>query len=562
VYACENPETLTTDLRQQIGFTGFVMSDWGGTHSTAPAAKAGLDMEMGSSTYFGTTLSAAVSPAQLDLMTLHILRAMFAVGLFDHPIAMGQAAQTLAAATPTDTPAANALAGHIAEQGIVLLKNQGAVLPLQAPAKRIAVIGTPAGPAGALLTYNGGGSGHIPEAGYKPNVVSPLQGMQTLATPAGDVVTYADGSAPAFADAVAAAAAAHTAVVFAYDAKSEGVDQANLSLPPDGTACLLIACVTGSGYNQDQLIEAVAAANPNTVVVLETGGPILMPWIKQVKGVVEAWYPGQDEGDAIAAVLMGTVNPSGKLPQTFPVSQSDLPTQAAAQYPGVQGAGQTFSHTAYTEGLDVGYRWFDDKGIQPLFPFGYGLSYTTFSYSNLSVVSAASSGDHATVGFDVTNTGKVAGAEVAQLYVGAPAVNPVNEPLKQLRGYSKVTLQPGQTTHVSLPVTSRAVSYWDVSAHAWKTEPGCHPLLVGSSSRDIQLEAPGIDASLQSCAAGVTSPPAASVQPVATSPTALANTAPPNTSAAPGAIAAAALLTLGSWRRRRVRAGCQAGRPA
>jgi beta-glucosidase len=403
-----------------------------------------------------------------------------------------------AAATPTDTPAANTLAGQIAEQGTVLLKNDGGILPLQAPSRKIAVIGTAASPAGAELTYNGGGSGHIPEFGSKTDVVSPLQGMQTLAGGAGDLVTYADGSAPQFADAVAAASAADVAVVFAYDSKSEGTDQPNLNLPPNGTTCTLFGCVTGSGYDQDQLIQAVARANPNTVVVLETGGPILMPWINQVRGVVETWYPGQDEGDAIAAILMGAVNPSGKLPQTFPVSRSDLPTQTTAQYPGVQAAGQTFPHSAYSEGLNVGYRWFDDKGIQPLFPFGFGLSYTTFSYSNLSVVSAPAGG-RATVSFDVTNTGTVTGAEVAQLYIGAPAANPVNEPLKQLRGYQKVLLLPGETARVSLLVDSRAVSYWDVTSHTWKTEVGCHPVLVGSSSRDIRLQGPGIDAPLRRC---------------------------------------------------------------
>jgi beta-glucosidase len=504
VYSCENRQTLTTFLKQEIGFPGFVMSDWGATHSTVPSANNGMDMEMNaaSPTYFGSTLLTAVqngkvSQARLDDMARRILREMFAVGLFDHPPAPEPQAQ----ASVVDTPAANTLAGQIAAEGIVLLKNQDTILPLASPAKRIAVIGTPAGPVGALFTYNGAGSSHIPEAGYKPNVISPLVGMETLGATKSDVVTYADGSAPQFADAVAAATAADVAVVFVYDQSGEGQDRASMSLPLNGTTCGLLVCVKGSGYNQDALVSAVAAANPNTVVVLETGAPVLMPWVNQVKGVIEAWYPGQDEGDAIASVLFGDVNPSGKLPQTFPRSAADLPLLShPSQYPGVTVAGDTIGpHSHYTEGLDVGYRWYDDHGISPLFPFGHGLSYTSFIYSNLQVVSAPSGGGTAQVAFDVTNSGSRAGAEVAQLYVGAPSFNYAGEPLKQLRGYSRVALEPGQTQHVVLPVGSRAVSYWSTASHGWQAENGCHPVLVGSSSRDIRLQSPGIDQGLQSC---------------------------------------------------------------
>ncbi len=415
VYACENPDTLTTALRNQMGFTGFVMSDWGATHSTVGSANAGLDMEMGSGTYYGPALQTAitdnqVSEATLNQMVLDILTSMFAEGLFDHPIAMGATAQAAAAATPTDTPDQNTLAGQVAENGMVLLKNQGAVLPLQSPAQTIAVIGGPATTPDALYTYNGGGSGHIPEAGYKANVVTPLTGMQTLAATKTDVVTFANGNGPGFADAIAAAKTASVAVVFAYNTETEGTDLTSLSLPPEGTNCQLVGCTTGSGYNQDALISAVAAANPNTVVVLETGGPVLMPWLSQVKGVVEAWYPGQDEGDAIASVLFGDTNPSGHLPETFPASQSDIPTSNAAQYPGVTQAGDTVGpHSTYSEGLNVGYRWYDDMGITPLFPFGYGLSYTTFAYSNYAVAAPTTPGGPASVSFDVTNTGTVAG---------------------------------------------------------------------------------------------------------------------------------------------------------
>ena len=547
VYACENRDTLTTDLKQQIGFPGFVMSDWGATHSTVASANNGLDMEMNatSPTYFGSTLVTAVqnnqvSQSRLDDMARRILREMFAVGLFDHPPAPEPQAQ----ASVVDTPAANTLSGQIAAEGMVLLKNQDGILPLPAPTKRIAVIGTPAGPAGSLWTYNGAGSSHIPEAGYKPNVVSPLTGMQTLAATRVDAVTYADGNGPQFADAIAAANAADIAVVFVYDQLGEGTDQASLSLPPDGTTCLLLACTPGTGYNQDALVQAVAAANPNTVVVLETGKPVLMPWLSSVKGVLEAWYPGQDEGDAIASVLFGDVNPSGKLPQTFPAAAADPPLLANAnQYPGVTVPGDAIGpHSRYTEGLEVGYRWYDDHGIQPLFPFGHGLSYTTFNYSNLRVTSAAAGGT-AQVAFDVTNSGNRAGAEVAQLYVGAPALNYAGEPLKQLRGYNRVVLAPGQTRHVALAVDSRAVSYWDSASHGWRVETGCHPVLVGSSSRDIRLQAPGLTEGLQSCSAAVAQGPQPGVGLPATS-----------TPAPAGVVVLAALPILGGlllWRRRR-----------
>ncbi len=557
VYACENRDTLTTDLKQQIGFPGFVMSDWGATHSTAASANNGLDMEMNatSPTYFGSTLVTAVqnhqvSQQRLDDMARRILREMFAVGLFDHP----PTAEPEAQASVVDTPAANALAGQIAAEGIVLLKNQDGILPLASPAKRIAAIGGPAGPAEALFTYNGAGSSHIPEAGYKPNVISPLAGMQTLGATKNDVVTYADGSAPQFADAIAAATAADVAVVFVYDQSGEGADRASLSLPLNGTTCGLLVCVQGNGYNQDALVEAVANANPNTVVVLETGAPVLMPWLNKVKGVVEAWYPGQDEGDAIASVLFGDVNPSGKLPQSFPASVADLPLLAnPKQYPGVNVAGDAIGpHSRYTEGLDVGYRWYDDHGIQPLFPFGHGLSYTTFSYGNLQVMSGPTAGEPAQVAFDVTNSGSRAGAEVAQLYVGAPPVNYAGEPLKQLRGYSRVVLAPGQTQHVVLPVSARAVSYWDTGSHRWQTENGCHPILVGSSSRDIRLQSAGLDQGLQSCvsAAGVVSH--ASSQ--------LPNTGGP--SPAPPLVLVAAVGILGGLLRRRIRQRRGASRAA
>jgi beta-glucosidase len=283
---------------------------------------------------------------------------------------------------------------------------------------------------------------------------------------------YADGTS--VADAVAAAKAADVAIVYANDSETEGTDRTNLGL--NYGTCTLVACAQYP-VSQDQLIGAVAQANPNTIVVLNTGGPVRMPWLGQVKSVVEAWYPGQEDGNAAAAVLFGDVNPSGKLPETFPVSENDLPTQTTAQYPGVNG------HASYSEGLQVGYRWYDSQNIAPLFPFGHGLSYTTFSYSGLQV-SKTKSG--ASVTMTITNTGTRAGAEVDQVYLAAPAA--AGEPPKQLKGYQKVFLNPGQAASVTVPLDSRAFAQWDTTKHTWLITPGTYQILVGSSSRDIRVQ--------------------------------------------------------------------------
>ncbi len=509
VYACEDRHTQVTDLRTEIGFTGMVISDWGAVHGTTVAnVKAGLDMENDSDSAYGTNLATAVkdgqvSMAQLNTIVLDILEPMFAVGLFDHPIAMGAKAQAKAAAVVTDTPSQVALAERVAEDGTVLLQNNNQILPLGQPGgQTIAVIGTPASQAGAELTYEGNGSAHIPEFGEATDIVSPLTGMQAAAATYGDTVTYAAGTAPGFADAVAAAKTANVAVVFVYDQESEGVDRPNLALPTDGTDCNLAiisgSCVKGTGYDQKQLIEAVAAANPNTVVVVQSGGPVVMPWVNQVRGIVEAWYGGQDEGDAIASVLFGVTDPSGHLPETFPSSVSQLPTAGStAQYPGVTVAGDSVGpEVFYSEGLNVGYRWYEDMGLTPLFPFGYGLSYTTFAYSHYSVKSARP-GSPATVSFDLTNSGTTPGAEVAQAYVGSPADNYADEPLYQLRGYQKVFLMPGQTQPVTIPLDPHSASYWDTTTRSWQPESGCHPVWVGSSSTDIELQGMGLNGRLQ-----------------------------------------------------------------
>jgi len=481
-YACENDRMLNGILKGELGFKGFVMSDWGGTHSTVQSANSGLDMEMdvAPGKYYGDALKTAiqngqVSASRLDDMVLRILREMFARGIFEHPHADFPAAYSADVRRPEDLT----LARKISEDGTVLLKNSGGAVPLTGNGKRIAVIGSAGGPAGSELSYGTGGSAHIPETGPKPDVVTPFQGIQQRGAANNDVVTYTDGASTA--DAVAAASASDVAVVFANDAESEGTDRPDLSLA-NAKNCLLAGCGPLPGNpNQDALIDAVASANPNTIVVLDTGGPMFMPWLGKVKSVFQAWFPGQEDGNAIASLLFGDVNPSAKLPQTFPRAMADLPTRTAQQFPGVNDA-KGVPHATYSEGLKVGYRWYDSQGIEPLFPFGFGLSYTTFAVKNLR--GKATSGG-VKLALDVSNTGQRAGAEVPQLYVGMPAAT--GEPPKRLAGYQKISLDPGQTKSSSMTLGRRAFSYWDTLAGSWTANPGCYSVLAGTSSRDLPL---------------------------------------------------------------------------
>ncbi|MGZ4197991.1 MAG: glycoside hydrolase family 3 C-terminal domain-containing protein [Solirubrobacteraceae bacterium] len=355
------------------------------------------------------------------------------------------------------------------------------MLPLTGSGKRIAVIGPGAGPTDAQQFYNGAGSGHIPEFGAKSDVVTPLQGITQRALADGDVVTYADGSVPAAA--ALAAKTADVAIVFAGSEDSEGVDRSTLDLSSGN--CTLAGCVP-QPVDQDSLISQVAAANPHTIVVLNTGGPVLMPWLNQIEGLFEAWYSGQQDGNAIAALLFGDVDPSAKLPETFPASQSDLPTRTPQQYPGVNDA-SGIPHATYSEGMLVGYRWYDAKHITPLFPFGFGLSYTTFALRNLHLVAGRGRPALARATFTVANTGPRLGAEVAQLYVADP--HNAGEPPKQLKGFQKVLLRPSAHTTVKLPLDFRSLAHWSDAAHRWKVSSGCYRVLVGDSSRDLPLSA-------------------------------------------------------------------------
>jgi beta-glucosidase len=475
VYVCQDRRYLAGVLRGQFHFSGWVVSDWQAAQSTVASARAGMDMEMPSAQYYGPALQAAVEQGKVPIATLNamvhrILFTMFRRGLFDHVPSEGSSA----AAANASTSKSISIARRVAEQGTVLLKDAGNVLPLGGGGKRIALIGSPASPQGATLAEQGYGSGHVPEPGYPPNVVSPLQALSARAANAGDVVSYTDGSSTE--DAVLAAKAADVAIVFVSDVSSEGFDRPDLN-PHEGTCDL----VTQSGCNyssvdQDALVAAVAASNPNTVVVLQNGGPLTMPWLGAVSGVIENWYPGQVDGDALAAILFGDVNPSGHLPETFPRALSDGPLRTPRQYPGTGG------QVAHSEGLLVGYRWYATKHIAPLFPFGFGLSYTTFRFSQLSLAPRRSG---VIVSFELANTGRRAGADVAQVYVDDPPA--AREPSEQLAGFTRVALAAGQRAWVRLVVAQRSFSYWRSATGRWTVAAGCYSIMVGDSSASLPL---------------------------------------------------------------------------
>jgi beta-glucosidase len=477
-YACQNKYLLRTVLKKQWGFKGWVMSDWGGTHSTIPSALNGLDQEqnIGPGTYFNKPLMTAVQQHKVPIsvineMVTRIMWGLFAVGSFDNP----PPAAPKAATAIVNTPHEKVIALEAAEGGAVLLKNDQAALPLRRQGDTLALIGLPTTPAGAQLFYQGGGSSKVPLFGVNGNVVDPLSAITLRAEANGDVVIPAPGAT--IADAVAAATLAKTAVVFIADGETEGVDRK--SLDATQAACTLV-CLPPVGPDQNALVSAVAKANPNTIVVIQAGGPVSMPWLKQVRGVLHMWYPGEQDGNAAAALLFGDVNPSGKLPLTFPKSMKQGPLRSVRQYPGVTI--QDVPHSFYSEKLLVGYRWFMQKHLKPLFPFGFGLSYTRFKLSNLSVHPTKRG---ATARFAVTNVGNRPGAEVGQLYIGFPKA--AHEPPLQLKGYDKVFLNPGERTWITLDLNRRAFSYWNAKANAWRVAPGCYQIRVGDSSAHLPL---------------------------------------------------------------------------
>jgi len=485
-YACENNYLLNDVLKKDFDFRGFVLSDWGATHSVAKAALAGLDIEMPGNEHFGEALKQVVESGEVPVsrindMVHRILRTEFAVGLVDSP----------SDRRAVDPKAGYAVAQRVAEEGSVLLKNAGGQLPLHAARlKAIAVIGSHAD----VGVLSGGGSAQVDAAGG--NAVPPAPGATGLAL-LGQVVWHRSAPLEAIrakapqahiefgsgTDASAAAKLAgksDVAVVFVNQHTFEGSDVPSLSLP-DG---------------QDALVSAVAAANPHTIVVLETGGAVTMPWIDKVSAVLEAWYPGIRGAEAIANILFGDVNPSGKLPLTFPKSHSDLPHPELAKqpapgpgdieplFPGAPFKVNTRQFDLeYNEGLKVGYKWYDAENKQPLFPFGFGLSYTTYAYSNLKVTP----GRAPVVSFTVKNTGARAGAEIAQVYATLPEA--AGEPFKRLVAWDRVQLRPGESKTVTLSVDPHYLSIFNGNADGWELIAGEYRLQVGGSSRSTPLSA-------------------------------------------------------------------------
>jgi beta-glucosidase len=476
-YSCGNNWLLNEVLKQDWRYPGWVMSDWGAVHSETDALR-GLDQESGQQhdkmVYFAEPLGNAVQQrrvpvARIDDMARRILRSMFAVGVVDFP--------------PNHAPInykAHALkALEIAQNGIVLLKNAHNTLPLPTNLARIAVIGGQA----HFGVLSGGGSAQVtPSNG--PVVKIPVGGVGGMAeirnevyflsAPASAIheispntqILYDAGFFPA--DAAALAAKSDIAIVFVTRHEMEGYDIPNLQLP--------------SG--QDQLVDAVAAANPHTIVVLETGNPVAMPWLASASAVVAAWYPGQDGGTAIAQILFGTVNPSGRLPITFPQSEalSMRPT-----LPNLGAENQADVAVDYAEGADVGYRWYARHGVTPLFSFGHGLSYTTFAYEKLNVTG----GKTLTVSFDVLNTGQRAGTDTPQLYLTSAA----GDPDLRLLGFSRATLEPGERKSVTVTADRRLLGHYDETHHKWRVSAGKYTVRLGRSATDLLDEGSAVVAS-------------------------------------------------------------------
>ena len=492
VHCGENTYLLTDILKKEFGFKGFVVSDWASTYSTAPTVNAGMDLEMpggpqmvamtkserfqkggsGAGWLAADKVLAEVKAGNITEATINdnagrILRVIFLSGIFDHPHTAGG---------EIDTPAQKAVALQGATEGIVLLKNAGTLLPLDTTKiHSIAVIG----PNAAVARTGGGGSSLV-----RPKyAIAPLDGIRTRAANTA-TVSYAlgvgmEGEDPAqdtpeareklLKEAVDAAAHADVAVVVVgrnSRLESEGHDVATMDLPA----------------GQDALIEAVEQANPHTIVVLNTGDPVTMTkWIDKTPALVDMWYGGQEGGHALASILFGDANPSGKLPVTLPRRFEDSP--AAANYPG------TNLVVNYAEGIYVGYRYYDTKNVEPQFPFGFGLSYTNFDYSGLTVKPGSGPRNMAEVSLKVRNTGKRAGAEVVELYVH-DGHSKIDRPVHELKAFSRVELKPGETKTVQFTLDRAALSYWNPATKMWQADPGTFEIQAGASSRDIRLRAP------------------------------------------------------------------------
>lgn len=497
VHCAESMYLLTDVLKKEFGFKGFVISDWGSTYSTAPTVNAGMDLEMpggppmkawlanprtqasgnGDGWLTADKVLAAVQAGEITKSTLddnvgRILRVLFLSGIFDRPHSSGG---------DVDTPAQRAVARQGATEGIVLLKNEGALLPLDATRiHSVAVIG----PNAAVARTGGGGSSLV-----RPKyAIAPLDGIRERAGTAVKV-SYAlgvgmEGENPAqdtpearanllkqAAD-VAAHADVAVVVVGRYSKlESEGFDVKTMDLPA----------------GQDELIEAVEQSNPHTIVVLNTGDPVTMTrWLDKTPALLDMWYGGQEGGHALASILFGDANPSGKLPVSFPKKFDDSP--AYGHYPGIN------LKVDYADGIYVGYRYYDTENVEPQFPFGFGLSYTTFQYSDLTLTphtqhTRENGPNSTTVTLKAKNTGTHAGAEVVELYVH-DGHSKIDRPVHELKRFSRVELKPGESRAVEFHLDRDDLSYWNPATKAWQADPGTFEIQVGASSRDIRLRTP------------------------------------------------------------------------
>lgn len=498
-HLCHNQYILNDILKGEWGFDGAVISDWGGTHDTEQAIYNGLDLEFGSWTdglsqgtnnaydnyylampYLKLIKAGKVGTKELDEKARRVLRLMYRT-VMDNNRPYGSLC----------SPEHSEAARHIGEEGIVLLANRGNVLPMKLDGrKKVAVIGENA----IKMMTVGGGSSSL-KAKYE---ISPLDGLRKRLAGKADVVyargyvgdttgeyngvttgqNLADDRTPEqlIAEAVDVAKNADYVIFVGGLNKDnhqdcEDSDRAGLEFP----------------YNQDAVIEALAAVNPNLIVVNISGNAVAMPWVDKVPAIVQAWFLGSEGGNALASVLTGDVNPSGKLPMTFPARLSDVGAHAVGQYPGTpRNDGSNIVDIEYREGIFVGYRWADKNKIQPLFPFGHGLSYTTFDYGKATIdKTEGTAGDVFTVSIPVTNSGDRAGREVVQLYV-SDLKTTLPRPVKELKGFKKISLEPGQTETVTFEITRGDLSYFDDDKHAWVVDPGKFEALIGASSRDIR----------------------------------------------------------------------------
>lgn len=497
-HGCHNKRLLCDILRDEWGFDGVVISDWGGTHDTAEAVENGLDLEFGSWTngltngrsnaydnyyladpYLKLLREGKADMATLDNKVRNVLRLIFRTAM--------KSDKGFGSLCSDEHYAA---ARRIGAEGIVLLRNKGNLLPLD-PSKpqNILVVGENA----VKMMTVGGGSSSL----KVQRETSPLDGLRAQA-PAGSTVVWERGyvgdptgeyngvtsgqdlsesrSADRLIADAADAARRADVVIFvgglnkATGQDCEDSDRESLALP----------------YNQDAVIEALVAANPRTVVVNVSGNAVAMPWADKVPAILQAWFLGSESGNSLADIIFGRVNPSGKLPMTFPVRLDDVAAHAVGEYPGTKRADSDIVDIRYNEGVMVGYRWFDTRKIRPLFAFGHGLSYTTFGYGKLSADASKIGPDGAlTLSVDVTNTGSRAGAETVQLYISDTKAS-VKRPAKELKNFAKIYLEPGQTKTVTFTVRPSDLAFFDAGAHAWKAEPGEFRAHVGAASDDIR----------------------------------------------------------------------------